>query len=176
MEIFTFLNSAFYDNHERAEKTLQILSQNLPEVNWHKVSDLLPDQLPQDSILICFVDQSNKIDAFTKLIKKEFKSKTIIFDLNSDNLLECAENNQFLAVIGFDSVTKWHLNFPNNYFKLGIDYGFYGRKEFFNSKTLNTIDISNFSSLQYCILYSEKKSDISEALLNYLKNRQLVQT
>ena len=117
MEIFSFLKSTYYSDSERAEKTLQMLSQNLFDVNWHKVSEFLPNQLSLDSVLICFVDQSDKMESFMKLIKKDFKSKIIIFDLISDNILDYAEDGQFLAIVGFNSVTKWHLKFPNQYFK-----------------------------------------------------------
>jgi hypothetical protein len=170
LKIFYFLNSSYYSDLERAEKTIQILSSSWNAEKWYQTSDLIPDQLPKNAILICFVDQDEKMQSFLDLIGEKLKSKIVVFDLNSDNLLEYAEVNQFLAIVGFGSVTKWHLKFPNNYFKLGVDYGFYGKKAFFDPKKLNTIDIENFNSSSYCILYSETKSDISDALLKYLKN------
>jgi hypothetical protein len=174
LKIFYFLNSSYHSDLERANITIQALFDDLEDSNWHKISDTIPDQLPENAILICFVDQDEKMQSFLDLIDENLKSKTIIFDLNSDKLLEYAEKNQFLAIVGFDSVTKWHLKFPNNYFKLGVDYGFYGKKAFFNPKKLNTIDIDNFNSPNYCILYSEMKSDISDALLKYLKNSDVI--
>ena len=170
MTIIPVMNPEFYaSDPARVTRSITMLKSVMGSAVWLEVTSVIPEHRPIDAVLLCFVDMETRLEAFVPQLDAETCGRIVVMDLLADDLLEIVERFGLLAVAGFGVVTKWHMVLSSQFFKLGIDYGFYGRTEFSGSAELLTIDVEQFASVHYQLMHVAERSNLGQALAIYLR-------
>lgn len=170
MTIIPVMNPEFYaSDPARVTRSITMLKSVMGDAVWLEVTPVIPELRPNDAVLLCFVDLETRLEAFVSQLDVESCGRIVVMDLFADDLIEVAERFGLLAVAGFGVVTKWHMALSSQFFKLGIDYGFYGRTEFSGSAELQTIDVEQFASARYQLMHVAERSNLGQALAIYLR-------
>ena len=170
MTIIPVMNPEFYaSDPARVTRSITMLKSVMGNDVWLEVTPMIPEHRPNDAVLLCFVDLETRLEAFVAELDAETRGRIVVMDLFADDLLEIVERFGLLAVAGFGVVTKWHMALLSQFFKLGIDYGFYGRTEFSGSADLLIIDVEQFASAHYQLMHVAERSNLGQALAIYLR-------